>query len=1174
MKRQANSPHDEVQNFAAEGGVERKYSLNAESKNHAESNYVQLIEPPVTNVSNILTALGINEEVSCMDPFLQVLLAKELSCSRYFRWAYADNFIEKILQSLLLNKQDISQEEINFWGSMMRQAPSGRSLLLHHTYGLRKMYATRGFALTAQMIINQAVSISIICFLGYRLYEQFTIASSDFLEFTKIFQSNSKKGISSLVNVLAQVEAEWLYVLLTSPLIFGALKGLWDIQKSQRLTASAIVEVEESVRQNAQELFKKLNVWKDIIRQLITIPGFSSVSECIQTAEQQIRWDGRIADEERTKLFSSIEKLALDGNGMSQLNAMQSLAKIVHSLSIKDFKHLQNAGYTKDTLVQILKIKKHALHALNQLSTSRNQPAGSKNSKFATVSRLYAAYLLWWLGVGNSRHSRFFWPFKLGKAALEGLFLITLVESILEGIQCPDKKGFNISTGEYPVWADQLTPGCFNEFVKQFRLISKSEPFQPFLEQLKNFDLRFIDTLDLSNKALTSNETSQLLNILCQRAFSIKILLLSSNDINETKELLFPNNLQLLDLRGNNIGDAGAQELKLPDSLQLLDLSSNSIGDLGAQGLTLPDSLLSLRLSFNNISDVGAQGLKLPDSLQSLGLIGNNIDDAGVQGLKLPEGLESLDLSSNSIGDLGAQGLKLPDSLQSLSLSGNNIGDAGAQGLKLPDSLQSLDLSVNNIGDSGVQGLKIPGKLKHLSLSYNHISNIGVQRLKFPDSLQSLGLNGNNIGDAGAQELMLPGGLQSLVLSGSNIGDAGAQGLKLPDSLQSLSLSGNNIGDAGIQGLKLPNNLQFLDVRHNNISGTGVQDLKLPNNLQLLDVSSNNISDVSRFKLPDSLQSLLLQDNNIGDTGMQGLQLPDSLEFLFLSSNNISPEGIQRLKLPNNLHSLSLGNNDIGSVGAQRLKLPTKLQVLDLFRNNMSDAGIQELKFPNSLKLLMLSDNGISAKGLQELKFPVGLEYLDLMSNDIGDAGAQALEIPAKLRSLNLMWNNITDDGVNALLKKIPWTNLTNIDLRYNPYNDTLVRPERVTQQQILLRSCRDNLCHANTPLWAQQQEYQTSSATKVQPPLFFSWLKKPFDTLSEYANDCISETLNNVGERLKKVLSRSPSYFPNIHTPEIKDWQSPGSVMLHQFNTYQSSTLLLPATQNAIQTLLRATAQ
>ena len=100
----------------------------------------------------------------------------------------------------------------------------------------------------------------------------------------------------------------------------------------------------------------------------------------------------------------------------------------------------------------------------------------------------------------------------------------------------------------------------------------------------------------------------------------------------------------------------------------------------------------------------------------------------------------------------------------------------------------------------------------------------------------------------------------------------------------------------------------------------------------------------------------------------------------------------------------------------------------------------------------------------------------------------------------------------------------------------------------------------------------------RAQPSLLFSWLKTPFEKLSDYTSNCISTTLNSLGARLEKVLSQSPSYFPNIHSPVIHDWQpsGTGSVMLHQFNAGGSNTLLmlLGAQTAAIQPSLSAIAR
>ena len=1162
-----------------------------DSQNDAHPNYVKLRNMSkkktsrLTAVLDILTDLGVREEALVIGRPLQVLLTKELSYSRYLRWAFVDNFVEKILQNLLLSKQDISKENLKFCASLIRQVPSGRSLLLQKNCGLKKVYAARGLVLTTEMVLNQAVKAFIYVSLSYRLYEWVATGATNFSEFETIFAGNSKKGVSSLVRLLVNFDPEWLYLLLTSPAILGVLKGIWDTQKSKPLTQDAITQLQEAVNYHTNVLLKKSYLWGDVLRQLIPIPGFSSVSERVQRAEQQIRWDGRITNAQCASLFSNIERLALQGSGMSKINAMQSLAKIVHSLSIKDFHRLQDAGYSKEILVQILRIKKQALRDLKTLSTrvplqpvQEGEQASTAALQKSLVSTVYAAYLLWWLGMGEFKYSPLFWSFKLGKLALEGLFIKTLVESILEVISCPDKKGFRMFFGDYEIWANELTLDCFNEFVKQFRLFDKEEPFQPFVDQLKNFDLRAVESINLINKALTSNETGEILKVLSQRAPIIKILNLGANQISDTARLSFPDSLQSLDLMANRMYDAEVQGLNLTTNLKYLVLMANSIGDAGAQGLKLPDNLQYLSLSGNNIGHVGSQGLRLPAKLQHLDLSGNSIGDTGAQGLKLPDNLQYLDLTSNSIGDAGAQRLNLPDSLRFLSLSQNKISATGVRGLKFPDNLQTLYLDANNICDSGAQGLQLPDNLLSLGLGSNGITAMGVQGLKLPDSLQYLSLLNNSIGDSGAQGLQLPDNLLSLDLWMNGIGITGAQGLKLPDSLQRLSLLQNNISATGAQGLKLPDNLQYLDLSFNNIGDSGPQGLKLPDNLQYLDLSSNGIGNAGAqaLKLPDSLQFLILINNSMG-AGIQRLKLPDSLQFLELGSNNIGDAEIQELKLPIKIRSLGLGGNNIGDIGAQELMLPDGLESLDLNWNNIGDYGVQGFKLPNSLQSLSLVGNRIGdEKGAEKLKFPDSLQSLSLGVNLIDDVAVQALKLPSSLQSLDLSFNHFGDEGVKALLQKIPETNLTFIFLNGNYYNSTTINIDRTIQQQKLLRNCQDKLCHANTPLREQQDGYQTSGAARAEVPLFFSWLKKPLSKLSEYASDCISTTFDSLGVRLEKVLSQSPSYFPNIHSPVIHDWQPARSksVMLHQYNAQGSNALLLlSGTQAATQPSLRVLA-
>lgn len=187
------------------------------------SDFSSEVRPRATSAFYTSSAFALGRAAGIGQPW-EALLAKEMSCSRYVRWAVVDNFVEKILQGLILNKKDISTEEIAFCKGMMRQMPAGRSFLLNKTWGLKKIYAARGLVLTAEMLLNKAFQIFIGASLSYRLYEWLTTGTKNFSEFETLLEANSQKGVSSLVQLLAKFDPEWLYLLLTSPVIVGGVK--------------------------------------------------------------------------------------------------------------------------------------------------------------------------------------------------------------------------------------------------------------------------------------------------------------------------------------------------------------------------------------------------------------------------------------------------------------------------------------------------------------------------------------------------------------------------------------------------------------------------------------------------------------------------------------------------------------------------------------------------------------------------------------------------------------------------------------------------------------------------------------------------------------------------------------------------------------------------------------
>ncbi|XP_022780619.1 NACHT, LRR and PYD domains-containing protein 3-like isoform X2 [Stylophora pistillata] len=272
-----------------------------------------------------------------------------------------------------------------------------------------------------------------------------------------------------------------------------------------------------------------------------------------------------------------------------------------------------------------------------------------------------------------------------------------------------------------------------------------------------------LEELNLSCNQICSQGVEHLSNVLQVEKGKISKLNLSWNDIGDdgvTRLVSFKQST--LNLAWNNIGMRGVHSLisifHTLNNLQELDLSGNNIESVGIEAL-LPCfmdancKIRCLELNHCQIQDEGViHCLKILNCLQNqitrLGLAGNNITNAGVE--KIAEALTSLEcrvtilnLSSNLIGDSGVESL-------SKSLSSPNCG------------LQELDLSHNQIQCKGckclAEAIRKPNCLECLNLEGNHIGNEGTAKL-----LSALRIHNNK--------------LHTLVLVANDIGDEGIAGL-------------------------------------------------------------------------------------------------------------------------------------------------------------------------------------------------------------------------------------------------------------------------------------------------------------------------------------------------------------------------------------------------------------
>jgi Ran GTPase-activating protein (RanGAP) involved in mRNA processing and transport len=343
-----------------------------------------------------------------------------------------------------------------------------------------------------------------------------------------------------------------------------------------------------------------------------------------------------------------------------------------------------------------------------------------------------------------------------------------------------------------------------------------------------------IETLDLSFNEIRE-EGAVCLGEALLRLPSLLSLDLSYNRIGSlgTTRIVdaLPSSVQNLMLSCISMGQDGLSSLaaSLPRfrSLRSLSVGLNSLTDSDASILAdaLPPSIETLDLRGNQIGDAGTARISralaghTPRSLHSLNLRSNWIGDAGAASLAgaipfLPS-LCALDICHNFIGAEGtahiATSLSLHKGLRELSMSHNSVGAEGAARLadairRLP-TLSSLFLGFNSIGDAGTSSiacaLSVHRCIKTLSLDLNAIGRAGAvslgKVLPFLSSLHTLSLGRNMIDDLGAASIAgaLCESVSSLDLSFNLIGNGGAATLaaSLPRlrSLARLKLGDNSI---------------------------------------------------------------------------------------------------------------------------------------------------------------------------------------------------------------------------------------------------------------------------------------------------------------------------------------------------------------------------------------------
>jgi Leucine-rich repeat (LRR) protein len=211
-----------------------------------------------------------------------------------------------------------------------------------------------------------------------------------------------------------------------------------------------------------------------------------------------------------------------------------------------------------------------------------------------------------------------------------------------------------LSTFASGAQADDLFPDKQLEAVVRKYVFEKRDNNEPLNEK----DVENISTIEGKRAGIKSLQG-------LEKCFSLALLDLEGNEVEDISQLKELTNLQSLNLAHNKIADIGP--LSELTGLQYLHLAHNQVTDL--KPLAKMTNMRSLYLSNNQIKDLSP--LEPLNKIWSLYLDGNQLTDISV--LSQLKDLSSLDLRGNGISDIGPLG-GLTE-LRYLFLQQNKISD-------------------------------------------------------------------------------------------------------------------------------------------------------------------------------------------------------------------------------------------------------------------------------------------------------------------------------------------------------------------------------------------------------------------------------------------------------------------------------------------------------------------
>ena len=512
-----------------------------------------------------------------------------------------------------------------------------------------------------------------------------------------------------------------------------------------------------------------------------------------------------------------------------------------------------------------------------------------------------------------------------------------------------------------------------------------------------------------------------------------KLLLMSCGITSENlRKIRIPQELEVLDLTSNHLGDEGVLEFlsHLGKKVQYLNLGGTKVGNKSLQFLAKPgqfEQITELNLDNNLLKDSDIEILAQGSfEVEKMSLKTNRIHNAGTEMIAqrwLPH-LKALNLSETLITEEGIAALarNMNPELLELSLGSVIALDVQALAQSLPKHLQKLDLSGNQISNREIEVIAphIPASLLDLRLDFSAFTAEGAWHLArfLPQHLTTLMLEGTPIENQGLIHITraLPSSMKDLTLGPALLESSGVDSLSrnLPKSLRMLELIQLAAPKEDLVSLfrVFPKSLTLFSNLNSPISLESLSMLNShwPHNLRQLYFQGVKLGDQKiiafSHKLPPSIERLALMGADMGDLGLAEISKNALENFHILEwiGNHFSSQAFNTfMSRKRSLWRIEMiANEQIqdGFLASLRQENLEMIRVLHLDGLGLTEKGLVPIfkKLNSNFSQISIESARITPQGVDGVihALPSALEYLSIRGIAIGEHAKEKFRQHAK----------------------------------------------------------------------------------------------------------------------------------------------------------------------------------